>query len=65
MRDLVHTTGKQLGDMRDALAVLLDHEHHINPRVVTDLCVMREQITAELERRVPPARLRTVDSPRG
>jgi hypothetical protein len=37
--------------MRDAAALLLDHEHHLNPRIVTDLCLIREQCTAELTSR--------------
>ena len=51
MRDLKHMTDKQLGEMRDTAALLPDHEHHLNPRVVTDLCLIREQCAAELTRR--------------
>jgi hypothetical protein len=38
--------------MRDAAQLLVDYERLINPRVLTDLCLIREETSAELRRRV-------------
>jgi hypothetical protein len=38
--------------MRDAAQLLIDHERQLNPRVLTDLCLIREETSAELRRRM-------------
>jgi hypothetical protein len=47
-RDLKHATTKELIAMRDAATVLTEHERRISPRVLTDVCLIREEATAEL-----------------
>ena len=41
----------QLNAMQDAAAVLLEHDRHISPDVITVLCQIREETTAELKAR--------------
>jgi hypothetical protein len=41
----------QLTAMRDAAAVLLEHERHVSPDVITVLCQIREETAAELKAR--------------
>ena len=41
----------KLTAMRDAAAVLLEHERHISPDVITALCQIREETAAELKSR--------------
>jgi len=68
-RNLKHTDAGQLTAMQDAAAVLLDHERHISPDVITALCQIREETAAELKAREwhqqtsPPQHLRTVQLP--
>jgi hypothetical protein len=50
-RNLKHTDAGQLTVMQDAAAVLLEHERHISPHVVTALCQIREETAAELKAR--------------
>jgi hypothetical protein len=38
----------QLTAMRDAAAVLLEHERHVSPDVITVLCHIREETAAGL-----------------
>ena len=40
-RNLKHADAGQLTAMRDAAAVLLEHERHISPDVITVLCQIR------------------------
>jgi hypothetical protein len=47
-RNLKHADADQLTAMRDAAAVLLEHERHLKPEVITSLCQIREETTAEL-----------------
>jgi len=47
-RNLRHADAGQLVAIRDAAAVLLEHERHISPGVITMLCQIREEATAEL-----------------
>jgi hypothetical protein len=37
--------------MQDAATVLLEHERHISPHVITALCQIREETAAELKAR--------------
>ena len=51
-RNLKHADAGQLTAMRDAAAVLLEHERHISPDVITTvLCQIREETAAELKAR--------------
>lgn len=51
-RSLKHAGAEDLASMRDAAQLLIDHERQINPRVLTDLCLIREETSAELRRRM-------------
>jgi hypothetical protein len=51
-RSLKAAGANDLANMRDAAQLLIDHERQINPRVLTDLCLIREETSAELRRRV-------------
>jgi hypothetical protein len=55
-RALRNADADDLAAIRDAVAVLIEHERNISPRVLTDLCLIREEITAELRKRVRPVR---------
>jgi hypothetical protein len=50
-RSLKYAGAEDLANMRDAAQLLIDHERQINPRVLTDLCLIREETSAELRRR--------------
>ena len=50
-RNLKHADAGQLTAMQDAAAVLLEHERHISPDVITALCQIREETSAELKAR--------------
>jgi len=50
-RSLKYAGAEDLANMRDAAQLLMDHERQINPRVLTDLCLIREETSAELRRR--------------
>ena len=50
-RNLKHAEAGQLTAMQDAAAVLLEHERHISPDVITALCQIREETAAELKAR--------------
>ena len=50
-RNLKHADAGQLTAMQDAAAVLLEHERHISPDVITALCQIREETAAELKAR--------------
>jgi hypothetical protein len=50
-RNLKHTDAGQLTAMQDAAAMLLEHERHISPDVITVLCQIREETAAELKAR--------------
>ena len=47
-RNLKHASSDTLAKLRDAAAELIGHEHQINPRVMTDLLLIREETTAAL-----------------
>jgi hypothetical protein len=51
-RSLKAAGAKDLANMRDEAQLLINHERLINPRVLTDLCLIREETSAELRRRV-------------
>ncbi len=51
-RSLKAAGATDLAHMRDAAQLLIGHERLINPRVLTDLCLIREETSAELRRRV-------------
>ncbi len=51
-RSLKAAGAKDLAHMHDAAQLLIDHERLINPRVLTDLCLIREETSAELRRRM-------------
>lgn len=46
----------ELAAIRDAAMALIEHERLISPRVLTDLCLIREEAIAELRNRVQPVR---------
>ncbi len=48
-RNLKDADAGQLTAMHDAAAVLLEHERHISPDVITALCQIREETAAELK----------------
>jgi hypothetical protein len=50
-RNLKHADAGHLTAMRDAAAVLLEHERHVSPDVITVLCQIREEAAAELKDR--------------
>ena len=50
-RNLKHADAGHLAAMRDAAAVLLEHERHVSPDVITVLCQIREETAAELKAR--------------
>jgi hypothetical protein len=50
-RNLNNADAVELTAMQDAAAVLLDHERHISPDVVTALCQIREETAAALNAR--------------
>ena len=50
-RNLKHADAGQLTAMQDAAAVLLEHERHVSPDVITVLCQIREETAAELKAR--------------
>jgi len=50
-RNLKHADAGQLTAMRDAAAVLLEHDRHVSPDVITVLCQIREETAAELKGR--------------
>jgi hypothetical protein len=50
-RNLKHAEAGQLTAMQDAAAVLLEHERHVSPDVITVLCQIREETAAELNAR--------------
>jgi len=50
-RSLKDTDAAQLTAMQDAAAVLLEHERHISPDVITALCQIREETAAEQKAR--------------
>ena len=50
-RNLKQADAGQLAAMRDAAAVLLEHERHVSPEVNTVLCQIREETAAELKAR--------------
>jgi hypothetical protein len=53
-RDLSNASDADLAAMREAAKLLMDHERYINPRVVTDLCLIREETDTELRKRGNP-----------
>jgi hypothetical protein len=55
-RDIKHATAEDLAAMRDAAAVLVEHERRISPRVLTDLCLIHEETVAELGSRLHAVR---------
>jgi hypothetical protein len=50
-RNLKHADAGQLTAMQDAAAVLLEHERHISPDVITAICQIGEETAAELKAR--------------
>jgi hypothetical protein len=50
-RNLKHADAGYLIALRDAAAVLLEHERHVSPDVITVLCQIREETAAELKAR--------------
>ena len=56
-RDLRDATAEELAALPDAATVLVEHERRrISPRVLTDLCLIREEAAAELGSRVHAVR---------
>lgn len=51
-RDLKRATPEELTALRDAATVLIEHDRLISPRVLTDLCLIREESAAELRSRL-------------
>ena len=54
-RGLRDADAQELAAMRDAAAVPLAHQRRISPRVLTDLCLIRVESTAEMRKRVHAA----------
>lgn len=50
-RNLKHADAGQLTAIEAAAAVLLEHERHMSPDVITALCQIREETVAELKAR--------------
>jgi hypothetical protein len=50
-RDIRLASDEQVQAMRDGLARLLENQRYVNPRALTELSLMDEEITAELGRR--------------
>jgi hypothetical protein len=50
-RDIRQATDEQLAAMREGVARLLENQRFVQPRVLTELSLMDEEITAELGRR--------------
>jgi hypothetical protein len=50
-RDIRQATDEQLAVMREGVARLLENQRFVQPRVLTELSLMDEEITAELGRR--------------
>lgn len=48
-RNLNHASTDTLLRLRDAAAVLIEHDRQISPRVMTDLLLIREETTAALQ----------------
>ena len=55
-RDLKHATAGELAALRDAVTVLIEHERRVSPRVLTELCLIREETIAELRSRLHTVR---------
>jgi hypothetical protein len=51
-RDLSKASDVDLTAMHDAAKLLMEHERRISPRVITELCLIREETRAELRKRV-------------
>lgn len=51
-RSLKAAGADDLANMRDAAQLLINHERLIKPRLLTDLCLIREETSAELRSRV-------------
>jgi hypothetical protein len=51
-RDLRRASEEQLTVMRDAAALLMEHQRRISPRALTELCLIREEAAAELSHRI-------------
>jgi hypothetical protein len=51
-RDLSKASEADLTAMHDAAKLLMEHERRISPRVITELCLIREETRAELRKRV-------------
>ncbi len=50
-RDLGNASNADLAAMHDATETLMNHERQISPRVMTDLCLIREETGLELRKR--------------
>jgi hypothetical protein len=50
-RELSKASDVELAAMHDAARLLMDHERHISPRVLTELCLIREEPSAEVRER--------------
>jgi hypothetical protein len=51
-RDLSGASDADLTAMHDAANLLMNHQRRINPRVATELCLIREETSAALRKRV-------------
>jgi hypothetical protein len=50
-RELSNASDAELAVMNDAARVLMDHQRRISPRVMTELCLIREETGAEMRKR--------------
>jgi hypothetical protein len=55
-RDLSKASDADLAAMHDAAKLLMEYERRIAPRVITELCLIREEAGVELQKRhyAPP-----------
>jgi hypothetical protein len=60
-RNLSQASDADLTAMRDAAKLLMDHERRISPRVLTELCLIREETGAELHKHVDMGRDGAID----
>ena len=53
-RDLSEASDVELAALHEAAKLLMAHQRRISPRVMTELCLIREETDAELRKRAQP-----------
>jgi hypothetical protein len=64
-RGLSKASDADLTAMHEAAKLLIEHEHHISPPVLTELCLIREETNGELRKRARSAPSEIVNGPAG